>query len=525
MRAVASADGDRAGYADYHAPPLMRLPLLALSLFVLGGAAAGWLVSEVVPAALREQHHAGRDFVLARKPDRPVEITDASWFFVPSLYADFDLRMDVELGEGVDLDVLLRQVEPRLADGQLPPFQGRFAVLRLSTREPGPGWHHRDEVLLGERRGGVDLAAGHAATVWIEARGRVLTANVAGKQQGSFVADDEYGMLTLLVRGGTAVLHNLVVTDRGQPWQWLWSRWLWLGAGAAGAAGIAWIARALGERSAWFARNALVPPLLAWLLCRRADPDLAWPSPVAMAGLLGASLLGSLPAWRAPVLARLVLPLAVAAALAVLGVQRLRHDTRWVDAMFGPNAGSQLAEAHAQLVRGPGGLHDVRAAKHRVFLLGGQLLYDRGEPAQHLELVVGRELRAALGAPVDVPCPWTADGHAQQQWRLFTKFFTGFRPRVVVLGVGAGEDAVDPATGEPRSSRAQLAATVRAAREHCEANGSRLVLLAERAVSPALHGALHDAEREGVPLVFADDGEAPPAIAKKLGAVIAPLLK
>src|SRR5688572_19341723 len=174
----------------------MRISLLALSLFVVGGAAAGWLVSNVVPPALRGEYLTGKDFVLQRKPDKPVEITDASWFFVPWLFGDFDLRMDVDLGEGVDLDVLLRQVEPRLDGDYLLPFQGRFAVLRLSTREPGPGWHCRDEVLLGERRGGVDLAAGHPATVWIEARGRVLTANVAGKQQGSFVADDEYGMLT-----------------------------------------------------------------------------------------------------------------------------------------------------------------------------------------------------------------------------------------------------------------------------------------------------------------------------------------
>src|SRR5436190_6809556 len=278
----------------------MRLPSLALSLFVVSGAAAGWLVSDVVPAGLREQHVVDHAFRLDRKPDNLVKITDASWFFVPWLFGDFDLKMDVELGEGVDLDVLLRQVEPRMTDGQLPPFQGRFSVLRLSTRAAGPGWLSRDETLLGERRGGVDLAAGITATVWVEARGRVLTANVAGKQQGSFVADDEYGMLTIVVHGGTAVLHNLVVTARSQPRDWLWSRWLWLAAGAAGAVIAASLARAFGERGPWLAANALVPPLLAWVSARRADLDLAWPPPAAMALLLIGCLLGSLPRLRAP---------------------------------------------------------------------------------------------------------------------------------------------------------------------------------------------------------------------------------
>ena len=153
----------------------------SLGAFVIGGAAVGWLVAGVVPAGLREPLPVVREIRLTRPVENPLTVRDAQWLFEPRLFGDFELRMEVELGEGVDLDVLVRQVEPRVVGPTLLPFQGRFAVLRLSANGDGPGWRTRDAALLGPRGGGVGLAPGLPASVWIEGRGRQLTANVAGR--------------------------------------------------------------------------------------------------------------------------------------------------------------------------------------------------------------------------------------------------------------------------------------------------------------------------------------------------------
>lgn len=498
----------------------MRFSSPALWFFVLCGGIAGWLIAGVVPAGLRQPHLHTQDFRLARKADQPVEVTEARWMFLPFLFGDFDLQMDVELAEGTDLDVLVRQVEPRLVDDHLLPFAGRFAVLRLTTGAEGPGWRTREEALFGPRHGGVGLAPGYPATVWIEGRGRHLTANAAGKSQGSHLATDEYGMFTLVARGGKAVLHSLTITPRTQARAWLWSRWTWVGLGAGAAFGIALLARR--RQAPWFVTSGLPLLLLPWLIVRRADLDLAWPPPQAMACLLAGCLL--VPLARLGNRIVLLLLVVAAAALLVEADRHLRLDSRAVDEVFGPDAGAQLSEAHAQMVRGPGGLHDVGQPGKRVFLLGGQLLYDRGQPAEHLELLVGRELRAATRQTIVVPCLPTIDGHTAQQWRLFETCFTGYHPAVLVLGIPRDEMAIDGATGAPRSSPGQVRATVAAARAWCEKNACKLLLFADRSLPESLQAVVRDLAADGVPVVTDIDGSAPIDVARRLATAIAPLL-
>jgi hypothetical protein len=508
----------------------MRVPSLAVCCFVLGGALAGWIVSGVVPAGLRGPVLYLDD--IRSKPDSVIEVTEARRMFQPRLFADFDLQMDVDLAADTDLDLLVRQVEPRLVGEQLRPFQGRFAALRLTTGSDGPGWRSRDALLFGPRHGGASLAPGVTATVWIEARGRHLTANVAGKPQGSFVADDEYGMITFVAHGGNAVVHRLEIVGRGQPRAWLWSTWTWIGAGALGACLIAAFAARRGFGAPWFVASAVPMPLLAWLVAHRADLDLAYPPPLALAALLAGCLL--LPVARLGRGAATVL-VAVLAAFALVAADReLRHAPSEVDAVFGPDAGSQPSEAFAQMVRQPsvvtgkglvsGGLHDVDEPGKHVLLLGGQLLYDRGEPKDHLEVLLARELRAAAAAPVAAPCLPTQDGHTAQQWRLFTTFYTGYRPAVLVLGVPRDEMAIDATTGVARSSPAQVRATIDAARAWCEAHACKLVVFADSHLNDALRTVVRDVAAAGTPTVVAADGSAPIDLARHLAAAIRPLL-
>jgi uncharacterized membrane protein len=189
-------------------------------------------------------------------------------------------------------------------------------------------------------------------------------------------------------------------------------------------------------------------------------------------------------------------------------------------------------------VRGPTALHTLEPAAHRVFLLGGQLLYDRGGPADHLAPTLRTELlgrlhvrdqavppRPASGLPLDVPCLPTVDGHSQQQWRLYETFYAGYRPEVLVFGVPRDEVVDDPRTARPRSSPAQLAASLRAARAHQTRHGGHVVVLTEHDLPAELSAVLQAEAAAGVPLVVAAAGETSPAIAARLAAVILPLLR
>ena len=515
---------DRPAPTDSMRGPMRPQVPYATVLFVLLGALTGWLASGLVPPALRGAFLADQDFHLTRKADTALEITEGKWFFLPYLYGDFDLQFDVELAEGAELDVLLRQVEPRRDGDRLLPFHGRFADLRISTVREAAGFRTREQALLGPRDGGVKVEPGITSTVWIEACGRNLKANVAGKPLPWFAADDEYGMVTLLVHGGKAVLHRFDLVHKGLGSPWVWSRPFWAGLGGVLAL-LFWLAARPYVPAASLLGWSWLPPLWAWLMVRRFDLQLGLPEPASILCVLVASLAlvlaPRIEGWRK-------LPL-VAFVLGSLwfGNRLLQRDDRAIDAVFGPQAGSQLSEAMGQLVRGPNGLHDVDRPGTRVFLLGGQMLYTRNctaQPGEHLELLLQRELRTRTNQPVDVPCLPTIDGHATQQVGLFTRFFANYRPRVLVLGVGAFENTFDPATGAPRSSRAQLLAAIAALRTACEQHGSKPVLWVERAIDDELLAVLRDAEQQGIPLVVAAVDHDPATIAKNLAAVIAPLL-
>lgn len=524
---------------------MLRPMPLAVLLFVVGGVLAGLRIQQLVPAGLRGHFLDGQDFVLVRPVTDRLEVTEANRLFLPYRYGDFDLHMDVELGDGAELDVLLRQVEPRITgekQEQMQMFPGRFAALRLSTHGDGPGWRTREQALF-ERAPGVGLAAGSTATVWITARGRRLEANVAGRRQGVQLADDEYGMTTLLVRGGNAVVHSLEIKTRPQAQAWAWAAGTWGGLGGLGALVVATLVRrrgavrTAGARSSvaqrlrrggavWFCGAAIVVPAAAWWSTNAVRLPLAFPSPAAMAALLAACLvlpLVVLGRWWG------VLALAATAAAWVPAQAALRFESPAVDAVFGPDSGAQPSQALAQLLSEPegpfgsAGLQSLAATRPRVFLLGGQLLYGGGVPTEHLEFQLARELRLARRDRTTVLGLPTVDGHTQQQWRLFEGFYTGYRPEVLVFGVPSDELATD-AGGAPRSSVAAVRTTVTAAAAWCRANKARCVLFGKRSLPPALQQLLREFEANGLPLVLVDDDLAPDKQAMLLAAAVVPLL-
>ena len=534
-----------------------RITCLALGTFLICGGIAGVLATGLVPAGLvdlTERQLEKKPYIVTRPSDNLVEVSEDKWFLVPILYGDFDLQMDIEVSEGTELDVLLRQVEPRIVADQLLPFAGRFSVLRLSTDGDDVGWRTRDEALLGPSGNGVNITAGHLATVWIQARGRLLTANVAGKVQPSFLAEDEYGMMAMVAKGGKAVVHRFELTPIDGPPMWPWSRWLWCTSGVLGAAVVSLLAMIASRRWRLFwAGPSLV--VFTWLLVRGVDLDLAFPT---FAGLSMALILPLLLATVIVVTPRtklkwLMAPLVLIALLAanrnavrwpgllgtfskavqssfgavqsvVVDVAKVTDSTR-IDDVFGAKAGAQISEAHGLLVRSPSGLIGVDTETPCVFMLGGQLLYDQGMPGDHLALQLGLQLRGQLRKAVEVPCLPTVDGYSSQQWQLFERFFQPFEPDVLVLGIGADECALTEDGAGPRSSRAEMRDTIRAARRSCEQQGRQLVLFAAAGLPSDLMLALREQEASGLPLVVALEGRPSIDTARQLAEVCKPFLK
>lgn len=491
----------------------MRLSTLALLWCVLCGALTGWFVAGAVPAALRQPYLEANDFTLARSKDDLKRVTPSLWWFEPRRYGDFDLLMDVELGQNVDLDLVLRQVEPWLVDEHLPAFQGRFGVLRVSSRQGGGGWYTREQALLGPDRGGVEVAPGLRATIKIEGRGRVLRANVAGRKLPPFVVDDSFGMFTLITRGGDAVVHSLTVQNLGAHRPRLWSRWGWSLLGVVGALLVVAVLRATGGRYVDLVAASFAPPLLAVLLVRRLDLEFCLPPPAALLCLLVTCQSAWLLARRGlgSRVAVFVLALLAGAAADVM----FHREHTEVDALLGPGAGAQASEALGALVRGPLGLHDIGRPGPRVFLLGGRPLYDRGEPGEHLQLQLASLLRQAKKKPVDVPCLPTVTPTPMQQWRLFATCYRAFRPDVLVFGVGP--DVADtPLDG--------LRVAVDEAKGYCRERGAKLVLFADAEASPPMRELLQKAAGGGVVFVAGGPGAAPRTLAAQLAEAIAPLL-
>lgn len=517
-------------------------PLLLASLFLLScGAIAGFALGGLMPKQPRADEptiwHA--DYRMDRKPGEGFEVADGKWLRIPRLFADFDLQMDVELGEDVDLDLLVRQVEPRLVQGEIAPFHARFTSLRLSTGREGPAWLDREAALFGEHGRGAELAPGMAATVWVEARGHELRGNVAGKPLGPFRAMDEHGTFSMIARGGKAIVHRLRIENRGEPRAWLRRPWFWTTIGVLGAALVLATALARGDRAL---RVAMLGVLVAAVGMRIAGDvvrePLLTPAPGALLAAYGGScvfvafVLMAL-AWLRFVPAVLAIVVATTGTVWLHTVARdeLRPpDPQRLDAVFGPASGSTPTEALAQLVRGSFGLHGPAAAdgkQKRVMLLGGQLLYGGlRDTDTHLEPLLRGHLRGALGPQVEVVCLPTVDGHTQQQWSLFAQFYAeGHRPHALVFGVSAEEARPDERTGRPRSFASNLTDTLRQARAFGKATGCAIVMFTEPGLPADLMAVLQAAHAEGVPLVTADAADTPTTVVGKLVTALLPVLR
>jgi hypothetical protein len=509
-----------------------RAPWL-LGLASVCGLAAGWFAAARAvpePGPGEMQLHT-LDFHLGRPANDPLVVDPADWVRLPWLFGDFDLQCDVELGDATDLDLVVRVAEPRQVQGLQLPFHGRFSVLRLSTRAEAPAWRSRDEALFGPRDGGALLGAGLPATVWIEARGRQLRANVAGRRLPWFEAADQIGSLALVAHGGRCVVRKFDVKNLGAApgfWSARGAGFVLLGLGLA--LGMLAVGRVLGAGGGATAGALVVFPAVVSLLAgfiATGEPLLETDDRsrhAALAAAVPAALLLAARSWRSFALTVLLAGAASWFVLEARAMERARLGAvDRLDAVFGAAAGDGVLEAHGRRIRGRLALYGLAAATPRVLLLGGQLLYDRASPTDHLEPLLLGELRKAGHRQAEVICLPTADGWSGQQWRLFDAFFRDYAPRVLVFGVPRDETAADPRTGQARSDAGALREVLQLAVRDAETAGRPLVFLLDAELPPEL-GAVVRAVAAARPVVAIEPGEAPPAIARRLGAAIEPLL-
>jgi hypothetical protein len=507
---------------------------------LLCGFFAGWRFGgvglSVKAAGLRAEPYR-----LMRSATDPYELTPAKWLFEPHRYGDFDLKATIELGENTTMDLLVRQVEPRLVDDVLQPFDGRFAVLRISTAAAGPAWLDRESALLGDLHAGQKLAPGMSATLWLQARGRTLRANVAGQWLPPFEADDRYGMQTMLVRGGKAVLRNFVIEPMPQDRAWLHARWFWAAVGAAVGAGLAGLGAAMRAKLGTVAYAGLAAAVIAQFASGRLGPlPLAMLEPRGILEiLLGLGLAAAflvVPARRRLLAALVTFGVCVVGGgwLVATGAARIERPRiaapDRVDELvgiFGTQVGNAYAEALAQRVRGDLFVHCVGQAERNVMLLGGRLLYGSRTAAEPdaLEPHLMTALVTATGRKYDAPTLPTPDGHAAQQWRLFERFYQGYRPEAIVFGVPLDEDAPDAVAGAPRSSPEALAATIERAKAYAERNGCGLVLFTIEGLPAPLLAVLERMSSADVPLVVVAAQATQSQTAEQLAAALAGRLK
>ncbi|MEY2716658.1 MAG: hypothetical protein RIT24_3001, partial [Planctomycetota bacterium] len=502
---------------------------------------AGLLAGHFAVALRRAEPRPGElavsrdDWELTRSQSDPLLVTEAAWLELPTLREDFDLRADVELEEGAELDLVMRRVEPRPLQGVSLPAQSRFCALRLSTIAVGEPWRKPESALFGEP-GGLKLGGGLPATIVLQARGRTLTGNVAGKQLPTAEAQDDHGSLVLIARGGTVAIRMLHVlpVDRSLG---LDARWLGLASGVVLGAMCAW--RRRGIVRALLACAALLSAPSAFLLVAPGallplsqtdclDEWLAASSGVPLA-------LAVLASGGSRILIALSLAMGSAASFFALAecVQGIRDrfpPTPQLDAVFGEGARETVTETLARRIRGPNAIHVPSAplpGQSRVFLLGGQLMWRRGAaPDDHVEPLLLGELRGPdprrpAVEPISLP---TVDGWSSQQWGMFDRFFRGYLPAVVVFGVPRYEDAA-LADGSPRSTPESLRTTIAAARSGCAAIGAKLVLVADAGLPEPFAQALRSEQDAGMPLVELTENDAASGIARKLAETLRPMLQ
>ena len=474
-------------------------------------------------------------FRMTRSAGDPFFVTESSWLELPMLREDFDLMADVELSEGAELDIVLRRVEPRPLQGVSLPAHGRFVSLRLSTKQDGAPWRLPTAALLGEP-GGARIGAGLPASVQVKARGRTLSGSVAYKPLPEVAAQDDHGSLALIARGGSVAIRTLHVLPVPRANE-LSPRWLGLAVGAALGALAAALRRGpvrallagAGLVSASFAFCLAVAPCLLPL----TQPDAFQEQSASLLGIPLALAFVFASAQRTKALCLVAVGLvstALWSSIVVDGIRSRFPATPELDAVFGESARETVVETLAQRVRGPSSIHTKSALEQgqsRVFLLGGQLLWRRGAaPSDHVEPMLAGELRGEdpKRPAVEVVTLPTEDGFASQQWGMFSRFFRGFAPAVVVLGVPRDEDAHDR-SGAPRSSPDALRRTIAEAKSGCAEIGAKLVLLADNGLSEPFLAVLRSERDAGLELVEVTDNDAALGIARKLAAALRPLLQ
>lgn len=555
---------------------------LLLVFGALCGGLAGFRASASLPNAPGETDlhlFEQPDWAVTRDALHPIEVTPAKWQPFLELVGDFDLQCTVELAADTDFDLILRRVEPRPVRGERLPFNGRFVVLRLSTRADGPAWRTREQALFGPK-GGARVDPGYPSTVLVEARGRRLRAQIAGHPWTPwFEAADEHGSLAVAAHGTKAIVHALRFANLGPAGRLpMWPLGAGLGMLLVGLGCVAGICRKL------LALSLLLWPVATEVARRLALGDLlplAVPQNASMLWLLFAGLPLGLWLWAPRRRWWLTLPLALVAfgaavvRTADLELPRRAHgQSPLTEVVFGTEAADGLAEALAHRIRGPQALHALSPTPSRVvMLLGGQLLYGAGAPTDNLELQLLGELRREHGKDTEVTALPTIDGWSLQQWLLFDTFYRDFAPEVLVFGVPTDEAAVvssdidvagvrrllsegpqrslrDPAVAlpllhpkgvggvlslyhqrwplllrEPRSNPDRLRHTLAAVQAYVAETGCKLVLLAGAGLPAELLAVLQQAAQVGdVPLVQLSGNDLPGDAARKLSAAVLPRL-
>ena len=378
---------------------------------------------------------------------------------VPIRFGDYDLNCVVELSPRAELDLVFRKVEHWGAT-DLPLFHTRFSVLRMSsevTDQPAaPEFLSRERALFSESSVGIQIGPGEpGASLSLECRGRVVRGNVNGIELPPMTVPDDFGNMTLVSRGGTALVREFHVT----PWKPATAAPAWLPAAATGVVtalllalcgatfGGAVIGLACGLLGALVGQAAGFAHLLPAV---RVDPDAVYFAAVCCMPLAFAV---GLPIARLAVRAVMVALIGgIGCAACLEAVARVELD-RYVemqddrlDLFFGPESGTAPCDALARMLRCEFESHTQVAERYDVLLLGGKQFFDYHEPGKVEKNVNARLpslLRQRLGlgrsGRVRVAAVPTELGHVYQQFLLFKEYYKDYRPKVVVLGVTAEE--------------------------------------------------------------------------------------
>ena len=474
------------------------------------------------------------------------EVTPSQPLPLDFRFADFDLHCHVEIPKGGELDLVFRKVE-HWGEGHLPLFHTRFAALRMSSYQRGPGLLTRGQELFEPGVGGVLCEPGPpGVSLELRCRGRQVTALVNGQDLRGFETTDDFGNFAFVARGGTAVVHDLEI--KSWPREAPSFHW-WIGAGVGALLALLFVAT--GGSLAWSILALLVTSLGAlvarWTvfaaLLTAVDPE---PVSVLFAGFclapVGLFLGLGWPGTRVRLALALVAGLPLGAALLELAARSeaprlsVSEDPR-LDLYFGPDSGTGILDAVTRRMTARFEIHTLEEGRYDVLLLGGRSLFDyEGSDRNdaNVTAILPATLRAKLRLPAgkSVRCAAipTNVANAFQQYLLLREFYTEYRPRVVVLGLTDFEaevplplppramedfaarprdagfsvllDAMAPATPPSRQSPEDLQATLRDVRALCKDLDARLVLVLDDSLPREFLGAAQSfAANERVPFV------------------------